>query len=97
VLVHQSLGPNAALQEPMDGNRRFMTNSMTYCEKDLAILRQHTAEGQEPFAAVLPCADSHIPIELIFDQTIGHIFVTRVAGNVVTPEIIGASNSARRC
>ncbi|MEP6958368.1 MAG: carbonic anhydrase, partial [Nitrospirota bacterium] len=45
-------------------------------------------DKQEPFAAVLACADSRVPVELVFDQTIGHIFVTRVAGNVVTPEII---------
>ena len=90
VLAQQKLGPSAALQELMDGNRRFISNNMTHCEKDLAILRQHTVEGQEPFAAVLSCADSRVPIELIFDQTIGHIFVTRVAGNVVSPEIIGS-------
>jgi carbonic anhydrase len=78
------------LKELMDGNRRFTSNNMTHCEKDLAILRQHTAEGQEPFAAVLACADSRMPVELIFDQTIGHIFVTRVAGNMVTPELIAS-------
>jgi carbonic anhydrase len=47
-------------------------------------------DKQEPFAAVLSCADSRVPVELVFDQTIGHIFVTRVAGNIVTPEIIGS-------
>jgi len=47
-------------------------------------------DKQEPFAAVLSCADSRVPVELIFDQTIGHIFVTRVAGNMVTPEIIAS-------
>ena len=56
----------------------------------LAILKQHTAEKQEPFAAVLSCADSRVPVELAFDQSIGHIFVTRVAGNIITPEIIGS-------
>ena len=90
VLAQESLSPDAALHELMDGNRRFMLNNMTHCEKDLAILRQHTVDGQKPFAAVLSCADSRVPIELIFDQTIGHIFVTRVAGNVVSPEIIGS-------
>jgi carbonic anhydrase len=39
---------------------------------------------------VLSCADSRVPVELVFDQSIGHIFVTRVAGNVITPEIIGS-------
>jgi carbonic anhydrase len=39
---------------------------------------------------VLSCADSRVPVELVFDQTIGHVFVTRVAGNIVTPEIIAS-------
>ena len=47
-------------------------------------------DKQEPFAAVLSCADSRVPVELIFDQTVGHIFVTRVAGNLVTPELIAS-------
>ena len=63
---------------------------MTAYDHDLAILKQHTAEKQEPFAAVLSCADSRVPVELVFDQSIGHIFVTRVAGNVITPELIGS-------
>jgi len=53
-------------------------------------LRQQTVEKQEPFAAVLSCADSRVPVEIVFDQSIGHLFVTRVAGNVITPEIIGS-------
>lgn len=90
VLAQARLSPDAALQELIDGNQRFKSGNLTACEKDLAILRQKTAEGQEPFAAVLTCADSRMPIELIFDQTIGHIFVTRVAGNVISPEIIAS-------
>jgi carbonic anhydrase len=53
-------------------------------------LKEHTVDKQEPFAAVLSCADSRVPVELIFDQTIGHIFVARIAGNFVTPEIIAS-------
>jgi carbonic anhydrase len=84
------LSPDAALTELMDGNKRFTTGRMTAHEHDLAILKQHTIDKQEPFAAVLSCADSRVPVELVFDQTIGHIFVTRVAGNVATPEIIAS-------
>jgi carbonic anhydrase len=47
-------------------------------------------EKQEPFAAVLSCADSRVPVEMVFDQSIGHLFATRVAGNFVTPEIIAS-------
>jgi carbonic anhydrase len=88
--AQSALSPDAALTELMDGNQRFTTGRLTAHEHDLAILKQNTIEKQEPFAAILSCADSRVPVELVFDQSIGHIFVTRVAGNVVTPEIIGS-------
>lgn len=90
VLAQSKLSPDAALQELMDGNRRFTAGRLVAFEQDLAILKQNTAEKQEPFAAVLSCADSRVPVELIFDQSIGHIFVARVAGNVITSEIIAS-------
>jgi len=88
--AQSTLTPDAALAELMEGNKRFITGRMTAYDHDLAILKQHTVEKQEPFAAVLSCADSRVPIELVFDQSIGHIFITRVAGNVITPEIIAS-------
>jgi carbonic anhydrase len=84
------LSPDAALQELIAGNQRFAANQLTSIEHDLTVLKEKTVGKQEPFAAVLSCADSRVPVELVFDQTIGHIFVTRVAGNLVTPEIIGS-------
>jgi carbonic anhydrase len=90
VLAQTTFSPDAALQELMDGNKRFTSERRTACEHDLAILKEHTIEKQEPFAAVLSCADSRVPIELVFDQTIGHIFVTRIAGNIATSEIIAS-------
>jgi carbonic anhydrase len=90
VKAQTDLSPDAALKELLAGNQRFAGNQLTSIEQDLAILKEHTVGKQEPFAAVLSCADSRVPVELIFDQTIGHIFVTRVAGNFVTPEIIGS-------
>jgi carbonic anhydrase len=85
-----SLNPDAALQELLSGNQRFATNQLTSITQDLTVLRNYTVGKQEPFAAVLACADSRVPVELVFDRTIGHIFVTRVAGNIVTPEIIAS-------
>jgi carbonic anhydrase len=87
-LAQTQLSPDAALKELMAGNQRYTTDRLTHHEQDLSILRQHTAEKQEPFAAVLSCADSRVPVEIIFDQSIGHLFVVRVAGNIVTPEIV---------
>ncbi|MGB7438296.1 MAG: carbonic anhydrase [Candidatus Acidiferrum sp.] len=85
-----NLSPDAALQELMAGNQRFAANQSTSVQHNLKMLREKTVDKQEPFAAVLSCADSRVPVELVFDQTIGQVFVTRVAGNVVTPEIIGS-------
>lgn len=82
--------PDAALAELVSGNKRFTAGKMTHHEQDLSVLKAHTEAKQEPFAALLSCADSRVPIELIFDQSIGHIFVTRIAGNMVTPEIMGS-------
>src|SRR5258705_7991086 len=90
LFAQANLTPEAALQELLAGNQRFAANRLTSIEHDLNILKEHTVEKQEPFAAVLACADSRVPVELVFDQTIGHIFVTRVAGNIVTSEIIAS-------
>jgi carbonic anhydrase len=82
------LSPDAALEALLAGNQRMAANEPTSIEHDLIILRKHTADKQEPFAGILACADSRVPVELVFDQTIGHLFVTRVAGNMVTPEVM---------
>ena len=73
-----------------DGNKRFAEGRMTSFDEDLGILKAKTADKQEPFAAVLSCADSRVPVELVFDQSIGHLFVTRVAGNIATSAIIAS-------
>ena len=85
-----TLTPDEALKTLMDGNARFTAGRLTSFQEDLTLLAQKTAEKQEPFAAVLSCADSRVPVEILFDQTIGHIFVVRVAGNVAAPEIIAS-------
>lgn len=90
VLAQSKLSPDAAIKELLDGNARFISGRSNTHEQDLEILKQNTLDKQEPYAAVLACADSRVPVEMIFDQTIGHVFVTRVAGNVVTPEIIAS-------
>jgi carbonic anhydrase len=86
-LAQMSLTPDQALKELMDGNQRFIEGDLQSLAEDLSILKAKTAEKQEPFAAILSCADSRVPVELVFDQSIGHLFVVRVAGNITTPEI----------
>jgi carbonic anhydrase len=89
-VAQTALSPDDALKRLMDGNRRYVAKQLSSFAEDLDILRQNTVAKQEPFAAVLSCADSRVPVELAFDQAVGHVFVARVAGNICTPEIIAS-------
>jgi carbonic anhydrase len=82
--------PDAALRELTAGNQRYTAGRLTAHEHDLDILKQHTTEKQEPFGAVLSCADSRVPVESIFDQSIGHIFVARTIQAKEVPGQISA-------
>ena len=64
----------------MAGNARFVEGHLDYCA--LHQLRNATAGGQSPQTAILSCADSRVPAELVFDRSVGELFVVRVAGNV---------------
>lgn len=79
------LTPKQALERLLEGNRRFAEGKPIAPNRSMARLRE-VAPDQKPFAAVLSCADSRVPVELLFDQGFGDLFVVRVAGNVVTPE-----------
>ena len=81
--------PEQALKRLLDGNQRFISDKSIEPNRSLARLRE-TEGGQAPFAAVLSCADSRVPVEILFDQGFGDVFVVRVAGNVVTPEEIAS-------
>ncbi|MGK0557127.1 carbonic anhydrase [Bordetella bronchiseptica] len=85
-----TLTPEQALEKLRQGNERFARRAITSFQEDLDILQRRTADKQEPFAAVLACADSRMPVELVFDQSIGKLFVARVAGNIATPAIIAS-------
>ena len=84
------LTPDQAMAELMEGNARFVSGDVTAQQRDMKIIKSKTAEKQEPIAGVLSCADSRVPVEMVFDEYIGRLFVTRVAGNIATPEIIGS-------
>ncbi|MDX2213780.1 MAG: carbonic anhydrase [Oculatellaceae cyanobacterium bins.114] len=83
------LDPTAALQKLLDGNQRFVQHRPQYPDQSQVRL-QAVAQAQHPFATVLSCADSRVPVELIFDQGIGDIFDVRIAGNISTPEALGS-------
>jgi len=79
-----------ALERLREGNRRFASN-MRSSEAFLSHSRRaELAKQQQPFAIVLGCSDSRVPAEVVFDQGLGHLFVIRVAGNIVAPSQVGS-------
>lgn len=87
-----ALSPADALQLLKAGNARFVAGEML--QRDLADQVSATAAGQYPHSIVLGCIDSRVPPELVFDQGLGDIFSPRIAGNVVTPELLGSMEFA---
>lgn len=79
-----------ALQRLRDGNARFVANDLQHDDIADAQNRSKLAAGQDPFAIILGCSDSRVPVELVFDQGLGDLFVIRVAGNVVAPSGVGS-------
>jgi carbonic anhydrase len=77
----------AALDRLREGNRRFATGARRAV---IAEPGRDPNEGQQPFAVILGCSDSRVPVEIIFDQGPGDLFVIRVAGNIVAPSQIGS-------
>lgn len=79
-----------ALQRLMDGNKQYVAGQMGACTASNAAKRESLATGQKPYAIILSCSDSRVPPEIIFDKTMGEIFVIRVAGNVPDPLVLGS-------
>jgi carbonic anhydrase len=73
-----------------DGNRRFVADVRSRDTLPSRARRIELAAGQEPFAVILGCSDSRVPVEIVFDQGLGDLFVIRVAGNIVAPSQIGS-------
>ena len=89
-----ALTPDAALALLTEGNARFVAG--TPARRDYGDQIRATAAAQYPFAVVLGCIDSRVPIETVFDQGIGDIFSARVAGNIVNTELLGSMEFACR-
>jgi carbonic anhydrase len=77
-----------ALQRLKDGNARFVADKAA--SKTYTYRRAETAAGQKPWAIILTCADSRVAPELVFDQSLGDLFVVRVAGNVTDPVVLAS-------
>lgn len=85
-----SMSARDALTLLREGNARFVSATVTGPNRN-AEQRSVTAQhGQEPFATIVSCADSRVPLSVIFDRGIGDIFGLRIAGNICSPELIGS-------
>jgi len=89
VIAQNNVTPDQALQMLIDGNQRFVQARREKPNQTWTRIAA-VAPSQAPFAAILGCADSRVPAEIVFDRGFGDIFVCRVAGNVATPEEIGS-------
>jgi carbonic anhydrase len=79
-----------ALTRLREGNRRFVQGVRSVEVQLSSIRRAELVGSQEPFAVILGCSDSRVPVEIVFDQGLGDLFVIRVAGNVVAPSQVGS-------
>lgn len=93
--MNMPLNGTEALKRLMEGNERFVNGIRSvepmFSHKKMAELSEN---GQKPFVIVLTCSDSRSPVEMIFDQGIGEVFVVRVAGNVVAPSLLASMEFA---
>jgi carbonic anhydrase len=79
-----------ALERLKAGNHRFVSDVRNRDTLVNPTRPDDLVDGQEPFAVILGCSDSRVPVEIIFDQGLGDLFVIRVAGNIVAPSLIGS-------
>ena len=86
-----TISAETALHKLEDGNRRFVEGKNTFPDIGSERRRETSQDGQHPFATVISCSDSRLPVEITFDQGIGDIFVVRVAGNVCNVDEIGSA------
>lgn len=85
------VSPEEALQRLKEGHGRFLAGKSLHPNLNLARIQETATGGQHPFAAVISCSDSRVPVEALFDQGIGDLFVIRVAGNVADTDEIGTT------
>jgi carbonic anhydrase len=78
-----------ALARLQQGNQRFVSNVRSNKTPTSSSHRIELGE-QKPFAVILGCSDSRVPVEIVFDQGLGDLFVIRVAGNIIAPSLVGS-------
>ena len=90
--MQEGISPDQAIEMLKEGNQRFLNKNQI--SRDLNSQVKETSGGQNPYAVVLSCIDSRVPVELAFDQGIGDIFSARVAGNIINEDILGSMEYA---
>jgi carbonic anhydrase len=78
-----------ALARLVDGNQRFAAGEARFPTVQKEVLAD-LAKGQRPYATIIGCSDSRVPPELLFDAGFGELFIIRIAGNVISPEVVGS-------
>lgn len=86
------LTPDEVFQDLIDGNKRFKSGTITL--RDFSQQARKSAPGQFPKAMVLSCIDSRVPVEDVFDQGLGDVFVGRIAGNFINEDLLGSMEFA---
>ena len=86
--IQDSISSTRAVEMLKEGNQRFLNKNER--DRDLHLQVSQTSGGQFPYAVVLSCIDSRVPVELVLDQGIGDIFSARVAGNIINEDILGS-------
>jgi carbonic anhydrase len=89
-IVGSELSPDEVITMLTEGNNRYVANKSEYPNQNQRRRDLTSSKGQHPFATVLTCSDSRVPVEILFDRGIGDIFVIRVAGNVVDIDEAGS-------
>jgi len=82
--------PNSVLEKLKSGNQRFVKKLYDQCYANQNSRQPQLVEIQNPSAIVVGCSDARVPVETVFDQRNGELFVIRVAGNVITPTQLGS-------
>lgn len=89
-MKNEPISATEALDKLREGNARFVDgNRCADARQGHARLDEHL-DGQAPFAIILGCSDSRVPVEIVFDVGLGDLFIVRVAGNIVTPALMGS-------
>jgi len=85
----RTITADQALARLVAGNKRFVAGKARFPTVQKDILAS-LAKGQRPYATIIGCSDSRVPPELVFDAGFGELFIVRVAGNVISPEVMGS-------